>query len=34
MCRWREKELDFGKMDIGPIFFKGISFFDFPEEST
>jgi len=27
-------ELDFCKMDIGPIFFKEISFFDFLEEST
>jgi hypothetical protein len=26
--------LDFCKMDIGPIFFKEISFFDFLEEST
>jgi hypothetical protein len=26
--------LDFCKMDVGPIFFKEISFFDFLEEST
>ena len=26
--------VDFCKMDIGPIFFKEISFFDFLEEST
>jgi hypothetical protein len=26
--------LDFCRMDIGPIFFKEISFFDFLEEST
>jgi len=26
--------LDFCKVDIGPIFFKEISFFDFLEEST
>jgi len=27
-------EQDFCKMDIGPIFFKEISLFDFLEEST
>jgi len=27
-------QLDFCKMDIGPIFFKEILFFDFLEEST
>jgi len=27
-------KLDFCKMDIGPIFFQEISFFDFLEEST
>jgi len=38
VCAPREtagkKKLDFCKMDLGPIFFKEILFFDFLEEST